>query len=434
MRIIELFAGIGGFKIGFEKTNKNDNFYKTIWSNQWEPGTKKQHASAVYINKNLNQKEDIPNGEKTVFKNEKTKEIHINDDINSISSEDIPEHDILCGGFPCQTFSVMRPKNKSEGLSGNKGDKGILFWEIYRIAKEKNTPYLFLENVDRLLISPAPQKGKDMVIILKSLMDLNYAIEYRVINAAEYGYPQKRRRTFIFAYKLDSKIAKLNEKKDIIEILNYAGVMAKAFPIKKIDKSKIKEQDLTSEIYEISDNFNKENKDKKPFLNSGIAINGKVYTYQSEVEYEGDYTLLKDILLPDSEIEEKFFADSPEIYDKWEKAKGKIHKERINKITGETYIFKGGAVPFPDKLESPARTIITSEGGSSASRTTHIINPEGRLRRLHPIELERIQGFPDNHTKLEGVSDTKRGFLLGNALVVGVVEDFARVLKEFIEQ
>lgn len=419
MNLIELFAGVGGFRLGFENTNtKKDKFYKTLWSNQWEPSTKKQHASEVY---------------QTRFGNIG----HSNEDINNIEVKDIPKHDILCGGFPCQTFSIMRPKNKSEGLSGQKGDKGILFWEIHRILKGHNTDYTLLENVDRMLISPAPQKGKDFAVILKSLMDLGYAVEWRVINAAEYGFPQKRRRVFIFAYKLDSKIGKkvLQNKKEediqIKEILEKTSIMGESFPIKTTKEEEIKKVDLSMDIYDISEKFNKDNKEKNPFLNTGIAIGGMVWTVKTEAKYEGKKVLLKDILLKDSEIGEEFFADTPELYSKWEKAKGKIHKERINKMTGETYIFKGGAVPFPDKLNSPARTIITSEGGSSASRTTHIINPEGRLRRLHPIELERIQGFPDNHTKLEGISNPKRGFLLGNALVIGVVENIAKTIKKY---
>jgi len=570
-KIIELFAGVGGFRVGFENISPKN---KVVWSNQWEPSTKRQHASEVY---------EARFG----------KEGHCNDDINKVLSQDIPQHDILCGGFPCftaghqvltengyvnieniktndmvlthtgtykrvvvpmkktsnhlykikikgvdkilettmehpfyvleknniketpqwvetkdldkskhlllkhidftseldnyvednqdyymyeiedisfeevevevevynfeveednsytvedfivhncQTFSIMRPKNKSEGLSGVKGDKGILFWEIHRIAKENKTPYLFLENVDRLLISPAKQKGRDMAVIVKSLNDLDYIVEWRMVNAAEYGMPQKRKRVFIFAYKKDSEIAnKLFPngyvvKEEIKKILEDNSMFGKSFPIKSIEEKDIKSFELSEDFYDVSEDFNKGNKEKNPFLNSGIAINGNVFTIKTETDYNGSYTLLKDIILPDSEIEEEFFADDKETYEKWRKAKDKIHKERINKITGETYIFKGGAVPFPDKLDSAARTIITSEGGKSASRTTHVINPEGRLRRLHPIELERIQGFPDNHTKLEGVSNAKRGFLLGNALVVGVVERVAKTIQELLKE
>ena len=415
IKVIELFAGVGGFRVGLENSDKN--FFSTVWSNQWEPSTKKQHASEVYQN---------------IFGDKG----HHNGDINEIPGKKISKHQLLCGGFPCQTFSVMRPKNKAEGLNGVKGDKGILFWEIHRIAKEHKTPYLLLENVDRLLISPGSQKGKDFAVILKSLMELNYIVEWRVINAAEYGFPQKRRRTFIFAYQNDSKVKnevfkENSSKKDLL--LNDL-LMSNAFPINDFDEKKIKETNLTSEIYDISKDFNIDNKDKKPFGNCGVAFGGVAYSIVSEPKYNGKYINLKEVLLDEKNIDESFFADDNESYNKWEKAKGKIHKERINKVTGEKYIFKGGAIPFPDKLNSPARTIITSEGGKSASRTTHIIKPNKRLRRLHPIELERLNGFPDNHTLLDGVSNVKRGFLMGNALVTGVVTTFGNTLKDFLKK
>ena len=404
MNVIELFAGVGGFRIGIESVDIN----KIVWSNQWEPSTKKQHASEVYVER---------------F----GKEGHTNQDISKVNTKDIPKHDLLCGGFPCQDYSVARPKNLSKGMEGK---KGVLWWDIHRIVKDSDTKYIMLENVDRLLLSPSKQRGRDFAIILKTLLDLDYIVEWRVINAAEYGYPQKRRRTFIMAYKDKTKLGKKILKKDISKVIQNDGLFAQAFPIEDIESSGIKEIELSKEVFDISDNFNKDSKDKKPFFNAGIAIKDKAYSIQSIPKHDGEYTLLSDILIDEKDIDEKFFADSEEVHAKWVKSKDKIAKERINKITGETYIFKGGAMPFPDKLDSPARTIITSEGGSSASRTTHIIKPNNRLRRLHPMELERLNGFPDNHTKVEGITDAKRGFLMGNALVVGVVERLTKVLND----
>jgi DNA (cytosine-5)-methyltransferase 1 len=428
MDIIELFAGVGGFRIGFENNNKiKDENYKIVWSNQWEPSKKKQHASDIYI-KNFGN------------------ECHINDDIAKVNAKDIPKHDLLCGGFPCQDYSVMRPKNKSKGLEGK---KGVLWWEINRIIKEHQTKFLLLENVDRLILSPGHQKGRDFAIILKSLMNLDYIVEWRVINAAEYGFPQKRRRTFIFAYKKDSIVSEnifnknnhnLNnlKKENITSVFNDDGIFAKTFDINKIEVDLIKEIDLSNDIFDISDNFNKNNKEyssssnNKPFFNTGIAINDKVYTLQTIPKYDGKMQTIKDILLDEKEIPEEFFVLDKEKIKKWENAKDRIHKERINKITGETYIFKGGKMPYPDSINSPARTIITSEGGSSASRTSHIIKPNDKLRKFHSIELERLNGFPDNHT--EGLSPSQRGFLMGNALIVGIVERLANTLKELTKE
>jgi DNA (cytosine-5)-methyltransferase 1 len=77
---------------------------------------------------------------------------------------------------------------------------------------------------------------------------------------------------------------------------------------------------------------------------------------------------------------------------------------------------------YPDALDNASRTIITGEGGKSPSRFKHIVNSDRGLRRLTPLELERLNMFPDDHTKLENVTDAKRAFFMGNALVVGVIE------------
>src|SRR3990172_2866355 len=134
IKVVELFAGVGGFRLGLEKAS---NKYKIIWSNQWEPATKSQHASNIYVKR---------------F----GKENHSNKDIAQVLSSDIPDFDLLVGGFPCQDYSVARILSQAEGL---KGKKGVLWWEIYRILNEKKEKpqFLILENVDRLLKSPAKQ-------------------------------------------------------------------------------------------------------------------------------------------------------------------------------------------------------------------------------------------------------------------------------------
>ena len=182
IRTIELFAGVGGFRIGLEKAKRNNSEFKIVWSNQWEPSTKTQHASDVYC-------------ARFGFEN------HCNEDIATVDVSEIPDHDLLVGGFPCQDYSVASTLKNSHGLVGK---KGVLWWEIHRIIRDKkeNAPkYLLLENVDRLLKSPASQRGRDFAIILSSLNELGYAVEWRVINASEYGMPQRRRRIFIFATK-----------------------------------------------------------------------------------------------------------------------------------------------------------------------------------------------------------------------------------------
>ena len=97
------------------------------------------------------------------------------------------------------------------------------------------------------------------------------------------------------------------------------------------------------------------------------------------------------------------------------------------------YKFSEGRMKFPDDLNSPARTIITSEGGNSPSRFKHIVDPKKnqKYRRLTPVELERLNMFPDNHTKFKGITNSKRAFLMGNALVVGVVEKIGLCIIEY---
>lgn len=408
LKVVELFAGVGGFRIGLQNSNKTsskENF-EIVWSNQWEPSTKTQHASLVYESK---------------F----GKKGHSNENIAQVPSEQIPEHDMLVGGFPCQDYSVATTLKNSKGLQGK---KGVLWWEIYRILESrKDKPkFLFLENVDRLLKSPTTQRGRDFAIMLKCLSDLGYAVEWRVINAADYGMPQKRRRTFILGYLKDSEIYNALVKSSESDWLLDEGVFAKTFEVGQI--SELKTFDLDQSVEEISESFNKEKGDS-PFQNSGMILNGKVTTLKTSPNYEGKKTLLKDILIPVDEVPEDYFIDEKDL-DKWNYLKG-AKKEVRQSTGGFAYNYGEGAMIFPDNLESPSRTIITGEGGKSASRFKHVVRTSKGLRRLTPIELERLNMFPDDHTLLEGVSDVKRAFFMGNALVVGVIEKVGETLLKF---
>ncbi len=408
IKVIELFAGVGGFRIGLQNSNKassKENF-EIVWSNQWEPSTKTQHASLVYESR---------------F----GKKGHSNQDIATVPSEEIPEHDMLVGGFPCQDYSVATTLKNSKGLQGK---KGVLWWEIYRILEsKKNKPkFLFLENVDRLLKSPTAQRGRDFAIMLKCLSELGYAVEWRVVNAADYGMPQKRRRTFILGYLKDSEIYNSLIKTTETDWLLDEGIFAKTFEVDKV--SELKTFDLNQSVEEISNSFNKEKKDS-PFQNSGMILNGKVTTLKTSPNYEGEKILLKNILIPIDEVPQEYFIDENDL-DKWNYLKG-AKKEVRQSADGFSYNYGEGAMIFPDNLDSPSRTIITGEGGKSASRFKHVVRTSKGLRRLTPIELERLNMFPDNHTLLEGVSDVKRAFFMGNALVVGVIEKVGETLLKF---
>lgn len=405
IRVVELFAGVGGFRIGLEGAS---DAYDTIWNNQWEPSTQHQDASLVY---------------KARFGSKG----HSNKDINLVKTEEIPDHDLLVGGFPCQDYSVAATLSRSGGIEGK---KGVLWWQIYRILHEKGDKrpeYIFFENVDRLLNSPATQRGRDFAIILASLADLGYVVEWRIINAADYGMPQRRRRTYIVGYQKSSVVAqKVERMEDWVE---FDGVMAKAFEFRP-KAGTVSQFDIEGEIKEVSDGFNKGKKDS-PFGNAGMMIDRHVYSVDAEAVYDGPRQTLGGNLVDESFVPEEFFISKEEL-PRWEYEKGAKKIERVSK-EGYKYMFSEGGMAFPDYLDQPSRTIITGEGGTAPSRFKHVVKTKsGRYRRLLPIELERMNMFPDNHTLHPEVSDGRRAFLMGNALVCGIVEQIGKSLYQFI--
>ncbi|MEP0212104.1 MAG: DNA (cytosine-5-)-methyltransferase [Cellulophaga sp.] len=419
IRVVELFAGVGGFRVGLEGYPKRENSnYDVVWSNQWEPSTKMQHANLVYKNR---WPDSNHSGENIA-------------DVIENNFEQIPDHDLLVGGFPCQDYSVATTLKNSKGL---RGKKGVLWWSIEAILRGKgeNKPqYLMLENVDRLLKSPSNQRGRDFAVMLASLNNLGYAVEWRVINAAEYGMPQRRRRVFFLAYHNTSDIyRRINETDDKIDWLDSDGVIANAFPVKKINE-KIYIDNIGVDLIEVSEKFNLDGK-LSPFQNSGIMINGEFTTVRTKPNYNGIRRFLGDdnILINLNEVPEEFFISDEDInkVKGWKYLKGSKSEIRTTK-QGFKYNYSEGSMIFPDALDNASRTIITGEGGKSPSRFKHVVNQNGRLRRLTPIELERLNMFPDNHTKLEGITDTKRAFFMGNALVVGIVEKLGQELSERI--
>ena len=170
--LCELFAWVWWFRVWLERANK---WWKTVWANQWEPWKKVQHAFNCYV---------------THFGN---KDIHVNEDIWSIDKKTIPNHNLLVWWFPCQDYSVA-----STWAKWIQGKKGVLWRQIREIIIAKKPAFVLLENVDRLLKSPASQRWRDFWIILETFKEEWYTVEWRVINAAEYGFVQRRRRTFIF--------------------------------------------------------------------------------------------------------------------------------------------------------------------------------------------------------------------------------------------
>lgn len=375
----ELFAGVGGFRVGLEKS---DSSWNTVWANQWEPGKKSQHAFDCYV-KNFGENKN-----------------YINEDIASVNKETIPNHNLLVGGFPCQDYSVAHT-----GAEGIEGKKGVLWWQIREVLETKQPKFVLLENVDRLLKSPANQRGRDFGVILACFNDLGYSVEWRVINAAEYGFAQRRRRTFIYAYKNSTKYFKRIEDKSLENIVFENGFFVSEFKIANNTNGNLYDFKY-KDIYDVSDNF------KLDFKNAGVMRNNQIYTVDV-IPQENKPTVLRKII-EDKEVDEKYYIGNK--LEKWEYLKGA--KDILRKAgTPHEYHFREGAIPFPDSLDKPARTMLTSE--SSLNRSTHVIeDPKTKLyRKLTPIETERINGFPDDWTNT-GMPESFRYFCMGNALVV----------------
>ncbi len=406
-RVVELFAGVGGFRVGFNKVKQFNKASQAIeksdwdfvWANQWEPGTSIQHAFNVYQQR---------------FGNSKN---HINEDIFKINKAKIPDHEVLVGGFPCQDYSVARSLSGEKGIEGK---KGVLWWEIYKTLKAKNPPFVLLENVDRLLKSPSKKRGRDFGIMLACFNELDYNVEWRVINAAEYGYPQRRRRVFIFASKKNLKFSKLYLKQSK-KVLFKDGFFAKIFKVSSDYKYQRDYHFLSKDLVEISNNFSAD------FYNSGTMINGLINTYEL-IPIKSKPKTLGDIF-DDQSIKDNYLIKAN--LEAWKYLKGGKKIERTSK-EGFKYIYSEGPIAFPDPLDKPSRTMLTSE--SSLNRSSHIIFDEkiNSYRTLTPIEAERLNGFPDNWT--ESLSDRRRFFMMGNALVVGLVSKMSSELRKIIEK
>jgi DNA (cytosine-5)-methyltransferase 1 len=402
--MIELFAGVGGFRRALE------SHFETVFFNQFEPSTKQQHAFKCYIR-------HYPSSNPLA-----------NMDISQVVEKHMRElpksFDLLVGGFPCQDYSVAKPLGRSKGIEGK---KGVLWWEIYKIVKNRKPTYVLLENVDRLLKSPTTQKGRDFAIMLKTLGSLGYLVEWRVINAGEMGFPQRRIRVFILARKLSS-IQDPPNSKNYLDFLTRTGLLAKAFPAR--DVLNHRKVDLFGSADFISDNF--PSSQHSPFQNSGYYLKGNVYTAKVSFVPPESALNLGDVLETDSGLipEEYWLSTADE--KRWSEAKAPTKKQRVDKKTGFEFFYSEGQMPFPDPTDRPSRTIVTGEGGSSPSRFKHVVEQNGKKRRLTPIELEKLNGFPENWTRLDvdenPISDIKRAFFMGNALVIGVVSKIGRVI------
>lgn len=419
LTVVELFAGVGGFRVGLNNITKFDQVtglaiengpWEFVWANQWEPSTKIQPAFDCYLKR---------------FGSDKSK--HINIDIGKVDKTEIPDHNLLVGGFPCQDYSVARTTSNELGI---RGKKGVLWWEIVDIINKKSPAFILLENVDRLLKSPANQRGRDFAVMLKTLDELGYIVQWRIINAGDYGMPQRRRRVFIFASKKNTKYSKsILELKDLKSYLIKDGFFNDKFPIKNPSKIEYKDLKKHKDAVDVSDNFC-----GGKFLTTGLSIEDKIINFDVDPILEDYYTLGKVIKevneysrinLKEYEIEEKSLG-------KWEYLKGakSIPRKRPD---GTKYNYTEGNMSYPDRMDLPARTMLTSE--TTVNRSSHIVEDitTGKLRTITEIEAEALQMFPYNWTNI-GMSKRQRYFMMGNALVTGIISRLEPKLRDIIEK
>lgn len=404
--ICELFAGVGGFRLGFDALKSG---WKTVWFSQWEPGKKIQWAHDCYVAQ-FGDSPDMNN------------ELHTGEDIASVNKDAIPDHTLLVGGFPCQDYSVAHTLGSSHGIEGK---KGVLWWQIRDTISAKHPPFCLFENVDRLLKSPAKQRGRDFGIMLACLSNLGYSVEWRVINAADYGAAQRRRRIFIFAYAHNTQYACASSRISAADIIKKDGLMAKAFPI--IDVTAVTETLLPKDLFTVSETFS------FPFQHAGYMTDGHIYTASVTPQEESPIPL-GHIL---EKCEEESYYLTPDRLEKWSFLKGakKIIRTAAN---GHEYVYSEGPIAFPDAWDKPARTMLTSE--STLNRCSHVVaDPgSGRLRILLPQEAERIQGFPSGWTGIitangKPMPQRMRYFCMGNALVVPMITRMGQVLDTIIQ-
>lgn len=404
--VIELFAGVGGFRIGLSRSG-----WQTVFSNQWEPSTKIQHASLCY-------EHNFKSG------------THTNENITTLVARHtelggvFPKVDLIVGGFPCQDYSVAKSLNSSKGISGK---KGVLWWDIHKLVESLKPKFVFLENVDRLLKSPGSQRGRDFAIMLKTLGDLGYRVEWRVINAAEAGFAQRRIRVYIVAQRVDLIKTTLA---DPHAFLSEGGILANSFP-GTLKSETFATFALADQPSELTSSFNVAGK-SSPFRQAGVFNDGIVTTCDIlKLKQLQKPATLKSVLLDPSEVSSEFWINDDSL-ENWRYLKGAKKITRVHKSSGTPYIYAEGSMSMPDSIDKPSRTVLTGEGGSSPSRFKHIIKQGNRFRRLTPIELERLNGFPDDWTKLGSkigeISPGRRSFFMGNALVVDVVARIGEVL------
>ena len=356
----ELFAGVGGFHLALDRAG-----FDVVWSNQWEPATKAQHAFECY-QRHVDAGDFQLHGRETrgiaAGATDLGLETHLatNDDIAKVLDQykseigasknkrpvfqTIPTSTCLSVASHARTIRSPRPFVNRTVLSARRASCGGRIYRLLRLKLLIGRPikYLFLENVDRLIKSPTGQRGRDFAVMLASLADLGYEVEWRVINAADYGFPQKRRRVFIIG-RLERAEGSPRDQ------MFSSGVLARALPLRAKDPFDWTPISLDHDVKVVSDTFNLGTK-KTPFGNAGVMRisagdrAASVWTHDVRPAYVGERATLADILEPVDDVPAQFFVEGEDL-EKWQFLKGAKSLVRISRATGIEYTYDEGPIP-----------------------------------------------------------------------------------------
>ena len=376
MRFIDLFAGIGGFRHGLQKVateskGSSDSesgasqhgqcAFNCAWSNEWD-----KYASQIY---------------KKHYGECDTR------DIRTVNTKDIPDHDLLCAGFPCQSFSIAGKR------LGFEDTRGTMFFEIARIIRDIRPRYFLLENVKGLL---SHDEGKTFQTILGVLSDLGYEYQWQVLNSKNFGVPQNRERVFIVGHLRETsrpEVLPIGESYSISHQTKYAEQAGRSRISSTIDARY-----------------------------GSLRNSGETYLH-----YIGGIKGKRDMWLKDNKQNSRNFSQGQRVYSS--DGIASTIAGNAGGLGGKTGLY---AIPVltPDRMEKRQNGRRFKNDGDPAftltSQDKHGVYDGLSIRRLTPVECERLQGFPDNWT--EGISDTQRYKCLGNAVTTLVIAEIGRKL------
>jgi DNA (cytosine-5)-methyltransferase 1 len=388
IRFIDLFGGVGGFHLGLQRA-----------SNIIQQNEGRKHKLSQQGGEHSEHSERTVRKPKPVFRcvfysdidkyavktyNKNFGTNYKPTDIRNVKADSIPEFDLLCAGFPCQAFSIA---GKRKGFEDT---RGTLFFEICRLLESKRPRLCLLENVKGLLNH---DEGKTFGIILQSLDELGYDVEWQVLNSKHFCVPQNRERVFIIGHFRGS-----------------GG--RKVFPITKNNRKVVKLQGQPAIVNTIQAGYERNRQQS--------------YIIEGSEPSQEKATIVHNIYGGFGEGVREFDNISPTI--RTPKGGGHLPMVMLKTNTKQGYDVPrdrkdGIRLEFPESKTARGRVIKDATPALKTGGTEGVLDNR-RIRRLTPIECERLQGFPDNWTK--GVSDTQRYKQMGNAVTVNVIEAIGR--------